>query len=291
MTLLTTSEDIASSIGQLISDTESSSPILVAVAYWGIDSHLLLPLERTFRVVCNLQSNGTNPNALRSLILRTNVEARTCSNLHGKVLVGGSSILVGSANFSNAALGITQPASLREAAVYSTDPEEIASACSWFWDEVWASSMEITETLLRDAEANWGHHRPRPEQNLQEALFLKPRITGNNKIRMAARSIETLYNDQIQPLDKTNVRVPAFVANLLWVFLGNSIETRFSNGFYNTSQVWARIYDPASKQPGYLRDHILQLLDILDDHGPSEIARTAVQYKQTGYPGIEHQLD
>tara|TARA_A100001391_G_scaffold171651_1_gene133031 strand:- start:1120 stop:1479 length:360 start_codon:yes stop_codon:yes gene_type:complete len=76
------------------------------------------------------------------------------------------------------------------------------------------------------------HERP---SVLVEAELFKSSITGGNKIRMAARYLENIYADAIEPETRRSVWNPAYAASIIWTAAGNKIQTRIESCPYFTT--------------------------------------------------------
>lgn len=169
------SANYSAAVSKLIAESKSLS---IAVAYWGRTAeNLLLPTNgKEVRVICNLASGGTNPEPIRKLLGHKEVTIRQVDNLHGKVVVGDSVAIVGSANFSTNGLWLDgeESAGLSEAGILTVDPEQIANAQAWF-EGLWIAARNITTEDLDIAERcrrSLGGLRPPKADSLMNAPIL-----------------------------------------------------------------------------------------------------------------------
>ena len=104
---------------------------------------------------------------------------------------------------------------------------------------------------------------------------------------MASSAIEAVFR-KIEPnADKTMIRVPAFVSNIIWTFYGKTIATKIQgrNYFSIPAQVWERALEPG--QPAYNEAKIQLFLSLLstDADAPLAVRSWAKRYKEAGCPG------
>jgi hypothetical protein len=99
----------------------------VAVAYFGVGASRLLPLREgsTLVVDASERTVGAGQTCPKDLLvmLKRGVRVFSVPNLHAKVYVIGRSVYIGSANASN-----HSAKQLREAILYTTDPDVVAAA-------------------------------------------------------------------------------------------------------------------------------------------------------------------
>ncbi|GGE59148.1 hypothetical protein GCM10007421_37180 [Halopseudomonas oceani] len=238
---------ILAEVRRLTQSQPESDPLRVAVAFWGAGADELVDPSKRYRIICNLTEGGTNPAVIRMLLTCPNVEVRYLPGLHAKVFIGASQALVGSANFSANGLGIgAEPgAGWHEAAVL-VDAVEVTT---WF-EAHWQSALPVAEQVLFEAElqfearavlqASGAGGAPVPDTHerppvLVEAELFKSSITGGNKIRMAARYLENIYADAIEPETRRSVWNPAYAASIIWTAAGNKIQTRIDSCPYFTT--------------------------------------------------------
>lgn len=144
------------------------SSLDVAVAFWGKGAEMKVHPDKSkpIRIICNLQSGGTNPwviaRFLKRAELNSNIQIRQCDLLHAKVLVGRSQAIIGSANISANGLGLDGAETGRwiEAGVHTTAIDEVEGARAWF-DQLWssASARAITSYDLARAIVAYKRHR------------------------------------------------------------------------------------------------------------------------------------
>ena len=142
--------------------------LYVAVAFWGEGavSYIHPDISKPIHIICNLKSGGTNPYVIEKLVERaathSHIKVKQCDRLHAKIIVGDSSALVGSANFSANGLGLEgkELAHWLEAAMFTVEPKAVQSANSWF-KELWnsPSTREITAEDLALAKVVHAENR------------------------------------------------------------------------------------------------------------------------------------
>lgn len=143
--------------------TDGGHPMRIAVAYWGKEALRHTGLEQrakenpdSLKVICDLRSGACNPKAIKELI-EANVATKTLNDMHAKVWLCGSKLIVGSANVSANGLGFDNADLLRgnyEAAVYSDSEACAERVLAWF-DELWKKGDEITCDQIIWAEEQW----------------------------------------------------------------------------------------------------------------------------------------
>lgn len=283
-------EDVFAAIQRLIEEQPVDEPLGLAVAFWGQGSELLITPAKRYRVICNLTEGGTNPSVIRELIGRQNVEVRYLPGLHAKVVLGRERAIVGSANFSANGLGLGSDPSRgwhEAAAIVNAQ-----SVVPWF-EKHWQAALEVTSKTLFAAELKWEAREllhqelavggpPVDETDttprLLEAELFKSRITGGNKIRMAARQIENIYFDEIEPETKRSVWNPAYAASIIWTEAGNRIQTRIDQCpyFESPTDVLNRAKHAKTIEKVH---HFIRILSLRDDVSP------AIRYWATQYLG------
>ena len=168
----------------------------------------------------------------------------TLLNLHAKVVLADKQAIVGSANFSADGLGLSGSEHhgwLEAAAVID------ATAVEHWFETHWRIAGKVSDDALGRAEQAWANRTqhqsneatdaPQPDATelapqLAELDLFKPVITGGNMIRMAARPIELIYFQEIEPETKRSVWNPAYAATLLWTTAGNRIRTKIEHCEY-----------------------------------------------------------
>jgi hypothetical protein len=301
--LITATEDIRRTIGEIIAGSDDDRTILIAVAFWGDGAESLLPTGKRYKVICNLSKGGTNPSMIRKLMMYPGIEVKHSPSLHAKVLVGQTGCLIGSANFSSSAIGFNSVPTWQEVDVFLPSSDaRFDETQDWFWDQ-WRNAFRIREPDLRNAEQQWSlrkrlwdelsdHSSSSVELNgskyvLTESDLFKPVITGQNQIRMASTSMETLFHRLEPNPGKTMIRVPAFVSNILWTFYGQAISTKIPERleFQLPAHVWERALGKG--QPKYNESKIHAFLSLLSTHPDSTAAIRywATSYIEQGSPG------
>jgi len=277
--LLTTPNDIRASIAALLTTASQNSPIFVAVAFWGAGSDKLFPDDGDFRLICNLHHPGTNPSTIRKIAARHQI--RYLQNLHAKAFVGIRTAIIGSANLSDAALEFTGASkhTWQEAVLQVEKPsEQYFQARTWL-AHLWTEAHSVDEPSLASAEARWasesGTSRPVPGSSLPAAtpltegqIFSPNQIEGGDRVRMASAWMNDLFANNIAPINKSNIRVPGFAANLLWTLAGNTIPTGIAAcpTFSLPEQVIYRATDRESRQPKKNLDQLDEFLSILAEN-------------------------
>lgn len=153
-----TSENYLHEVSNLI---ETSDTIDIAVAFWGEGSDALLSKAsgKKIRVICNLASGGTNPEPIGRL-KSPEISVRQLDNLHAKVVIGSTSAIVGSANFSTNGLQLEgiESQGWSEAGVLTSSPEHLSAMRRWFEAE-WLRARRISSVDLAHAFELWKTRR------------------------------------------------------------------------------------------------------------------------------------
>lgn len=149
-------DDNTKEVLQLIS---SSRKIDCAVAFLGGKAPEFLG-NKGGRIICNLDSNGTNPSAVEKLFKRKNFEIRNLSDLHAKVYIGDSFGIVSSANLSANGLGLEDDElnGWQEAGYKVTDKDQIKRMRGWF-ENLWEDALTIRQPDINSAKLKWLEHR------------------------------------------------------------------------------------------------------------------------------------
>lgn len=136
----------------------NNEPTDVAVAFWGKDSLSLFDpnAKKKIRIICNLESAGCNPTAIRGLIKHTNICVKSNKHLHAKILLQKTSIIIGSANISANGLSLegSELNGWIEAGIVVKDQSAIKDSAKWY-NQLWKSSSIITNEMLVTAEKLW----------------------------------------------------------------------------------------------------------------------------------------
>lgn len=187
-----------------------SQTIDMAIAFWGKSAPerlLLANSKAKIRLVCNLTSRGTNPDAIRKLQENSNIELRMKSDLHAKVFIFDSAIVIGSANASTYGLPSTEDIAARkkglweEAGVVFYKSEDNRNfwdtVHTWFNTTIWNKSPKIEEADI-DRAALLRNCTPGESITLFQALQQKPHIfeTGNWRLAIYSKT-KTEIDDEI----------------------------------------------------------------------------------------------
>lgn len=248
-------ERILSMIEEIIGAAEDRTDILrAAVAFWGAGSDLLIKDKGCYELLCNLDHPGTNPFVVEKIMAKPNVTFKKQNDLHAKVIIGSAGAVVGSANFSERALGIQKDdtSGWIEAGVLllpRTFPH--AEAGMWF-ERLWLTATPISPEDLGRAKENWlarggGQLDAAPElipydppmvpdlngpELYDEDVFeTKPLDKkSRNMTRMASDELVRLYYQAFpdETQNPSTVKVPAHAANLIWVLSGQEMSTNIA---------------------------------------------------------------
>ncbi|MCL8332477.1 MULTISPECIES: phospholipase D family protein [Pseudomonas] len=271
-------EQILSAIKNLIQAPDADYG--VAVAFWGNGSEALIPRQGAGRLICNLSHPGTNPYAVERIMAQPGIRMRQSSRLHAKVVVSNAGAIVGSANFSDAALGFEgQALGWTEAGVL-LDPErdEYKQVLDWF-RSTWEKAAEVAETDLATAKENWkarglpeapvplpsvSTSESKPEVTIPEPSDRAPELyeedifekkpflrTSANQMRMVSDTLQGLFDESVlgiecgsrdtKPKDKERY-ASAHAAHILWTASGQISSTNIAgiSVFRNPEDVAAR---------------------------------------------------
>lgn len=146
-----------------------SKKIDCAVAFLGGKAPEILG-KKGGRIICNLDSNGTNPNAVETLIAEKKFEVKKLSDLHAKIYIGDAYGIVSSSNLSANGLGLEDDEvnGWREAGYKVTNNNEISRMREWF-EVLWNDASVISEKDINLAKSKWLEHRKnRPFQTSQK---------------------------------------------------------------------------------------------------------------------------
>lgn len=144
---------------------DESGPLDIAVAFWGTGAVKELGLDlpgRKIRVLLDLSSGATNPDAVRQLLKYFPNKVRAVNRLHAKAFIGMSKIAVGSANASANGLGIegAEARQWHELALTTSDPTAVQQAHAWFtkkWSH--AEAIDVRSDRFKEAEQAWKENR------------------------------------------------------------------------------------------------------------------------------------
>jgi PLD-like domain len=132
----------------------SSPPLDIAVAYWsegGLPQLTSPQWNKETRIICDLMSGFCKVALIRTLRANQRIHVKKRHNLHAKVYLGTTSVVIGSANASGAGLDATTQ-SKQEAAVLVTEGAALLQAHDWF-QLMWEYAEDISEADLTKAEA------------------------------------------------------------------------------------------------------------------------------------------
>jgi hypothetical protein len=156
------SSEYRNQIEELVCEAQE---VKVAVAFWGKDSEIIFTShpKKPIRIICNLQSGGTNPEPIRKLKASPNIEIRQLEKLHAKVVFSENSAIVGSANLSIDGLSreTDKDSGWIEAGIKTEATDQLEQIGAWFENQ-WKLSREIEDTDLEKAQERW-NLRPRHE--------------------------------------------------------------------------------------------------------------------------------
>jgi len=165
------SDDNTTAIESLI---RRSDKLDCAVAFLGNKAESLLPKNNSdVRIVCNLNSGGTNPSVVEKLMANGRYKLKHCPELHAKVYIGNEAAIVSSANLSANGLGLDADElnGWIEAGYEVTDPEELKTIHTWF-SNLWKESKKILATDIENAKHAWEKRRIiRPVAALNSSLL------------------------------------------------------------------------------------------------------------------------
>ena len=291
-------ERILSMIEEIFGAAEDRSDNLrAAVAFWGAGSDLLIKDKGRYELLCNLDHPGTNPFVVEKIMAKPNVTFRQANDLHAKVIIGSAGAVVGSANFSERALGIqnADTSGWIEAGVLLA-PGTIPHAESGLWfDRLWLTATAISPEDLSLAKANWLERQNAQQEAPQELIALDPTEApelydedvfetkaldkkSRNMTRMASDELVRLYYQYFPDEERNNstIKVPAHAANLIWVLSGQQMSTNIPgcSTFKSADMVIER-----SRRLGTL-DRVNAFVDEL---ARSQSAKPAVRYWANSY--------
>jgi hypothetical protein len=266
-----TSKDYLNKVTALI---DTSDRLDVAVAFWGEGSDALLTRSnnKAVRVICNLASGGTNPAPIAQL-LKQGIDVRQVDDLHAKVILGTTSAVVGSANFSTNGLQLEGREALgwSEAGLVTTSAADLHDIAQWF-DAEWARARDIEAKDLKQALATWKRRRvarPMAKRAGSLADFTPADVKDRDLYvaiwgEKASPGADAAYATLVSDAAEQDRLAPALLDKLsfyeAWPGLPEkgiliSFE-RHAGGNYSCEGVWRRLADldvKASKQHGGLQ--------------------------------------
>ena len=151
-----TGTDIQHEVTNILS---RSGDVMAAVAYWGEGASERTGIAKNkrrnkARIIRDLLSGACNPAEIERL-MHLGVQVGTLDRLHAKVWIGGSAVILGSANASKNGLPDTDRDTANanvEAAILSTDRALTQETRKWF-EARWKESRAIDDEILDRARA------------------------------------------------------------------------------------------------------------------------------------------
>lgn len=204
---------LGEALTEAVRRTMRGTDVRCAVAFWGAGALGLFAIPKGARIVCNLVSGGTNPQAIRDL-MQSGADVRQLNNLHAKVYISNSGAVVCSANASANGLGLEdgEQAHWIEAGVQINLTDDISE-----WFEIqWATSQAITDQNLIDAQTIYDarrNRRPSVEKisfydfNAPDMPLMEWVVNAEYEISRANVDRQIKYYDsdmEIIPLDVSN---------------------------------------------------------------------------------------
>lgn len=149
--ILTTPSAIQQSIRAALSQSRIAR---IAVPFWGGDPEQLVGLSVDLagrsQIICNLQSGMCDPRAIEQLLAR-GAQVRSLATLHAKVYLGDEIAVVGSANASARALGMSGPdeshVGWQEVCVEIMGSPELKDLSHWFTTQ-WQHSADLNDPVV-----------------------------------------------------------------------------------------------------------------------------------------------
>lgn len=180
----------------------------MAVAYWGkagaeqtgIAERVRVGGAGNVQVLCDLASGACNPAEIEGL-QAAGVEVKTLNDLHAKVWITASAVIVGSANASTSGLADeTRLGSKVEAALLSRDRELARTIRTWF-DGKWQKARPVNDEMLREARRLWKKRR-RVSREVAPAPSPAPSASKRSLLDRVVAVAAELWRDG-QPSDVT----------------------------------------------------------------------------------------
>lgn len=182
--------------------------LYVAVAYWGkagaeqtgIAERAKAGGADNVQVLCDLASGACNPEEIEAL-RDSGVEVKTLNDLHAKVWITASAVIVGSANASTSGLADeTRLGSKAEAALVSRDRELARTIRTWF-EGKWKKARPVNDEVFREARRRWENRR-RLSREAGPAPSPAPSASERSLLDRVVAVAEELWRDG-QPSDVT----------------------------------------------------------------------------------------
>jgi len=157
----------------------TSSELKIAIAFWGKDADKIIESagSKKIKIICNLNSGGTNPDPIKKLSEMSNIQIRQLDDLHAKVIIGEKCSIIGSANMSTNGLGneLDEAAFWQEAGYRCAEKKSLAQSNTWF-DELWSNAKVISNSDLIRAANVWENRRAfRLSSSTKTSLFSQNR--------------------------------------------------------------------------------------------------------------------
>jgi site-specific DNA-cytosine methylase len=155
-----TGQALSTAIRKLV--TEENAILRLAVAYWGSKALELLNIDQStskdIRIICDPWKGGCDPDVLQSLFEDKKFEIRHTRNIHAKVYLGTSSVIVGSSNASSNGIGSISgnKSHYIEAAINSKESNILRTATQWF-DQQFGDDFStlLTEADISEIRSIW----------------------------------------------------------------------------------------------------------------------------------------
>jgi hypothetical protein len=216
-------------------------PLLFIVAYWGQGIEGELDESKEYNILCDLTGGGTNPFIIETLRKRVNVNIKHRSGLHAKVVISENEAVLSSANMSSNGLSLNGNGNI-EAGVRIPKGKQLEAIKDWGRD-LWSDSEEVSDDMIESAKINYSKRLVYSSSSLMEEaslgaikserlfvhgdLFLPGGPKKNNNLESASKTLQK-YHSSMDKDYASNHRgkICLFVAHLLWIFDGNSMDTK-----------------------------------------------------------------
>lgn len=141
---------------------QNSLDLDLAVAFLGYDVLQLFENSNcpNIRLLCNFESGACNPYLVKKLLQLPNVQLKTNSRLHAKVILQDSTAIVGSANLSANGLSLegAEQTAWKELGIKFNDNKTVQETKDWFMG-LWGNSTIVTNDELSIQFKNWKKRR------------------------------------------------------------------------------------------------------------------------------------
>ena len=235
MQFLRTGQEIRNKIDELISSPHSS-PVLMAVAYWGTGSDEYG--SKAQRIICDLESGSYDPSVIRQLLEATPGSVRMNKNFHAKVVITSAGAVISSANMSDNGLGLHDRMDSRNhEAGYFIDESNLEhkAVTQWFEDH-WNVAQEINEAALDAAKLAWSKRQPQksaPEvrNEIDPHTLLQPGYQGDSVMQSVKESIREQCRKQLTGVAQQLVgKIASAAVYLILNADGQSPQYRVNSG-------------------------------------------------------------